>query len=37
MVGVYWVEGEGRRYIMSELFRRPVVELVKDLLMLCIL
>ena len=27
MAGGYWFEGEGRRYIMSELLRRPVLEL----------
>ena len=37
MVAGYWLAGEGSKYIMSELFRRAVVELVKDLLEVSIL
>ena len=37
MVAGYWVAGDGSKYIMSELFLRAVVELVKDLLELRIL
>ena len=37
MVAGYWVAGDGNKYIMSELFLRAVLELVKDLLELRIL
>ena len=37
MVAGYWVAEDGSKYIMSELFLRAVVELVKDLLELRIL
>jgi len=37
MVAGYWDAGDGRRYIMSELFLRAVVELLKDRLELRIL